>query len=143
VRGREDAATAQVGRDNADPRVALFDLAAEGLVGRMPNRGTGRADTEPRDWSSGYRTEGLVGRIPNRGGRGRAVTLVGRHRVSYHCGSAGRRSHWVNIWRSSPLSRDDTPTRPGESGAAIFAASWEPYSITISLETPCGEQEGW
>jgi hypothetical protein len=106
VRGCEDTAPTRVGRASA------------------LHHGRHRRVREIR----GQRTAaGLTERVNGQAGLTERVNgqLVGSWcgiRSGCRCAPAGRTPRRGSSWRSSPLSPDDSPTRPGSPCAAIFAA---------------------
>jgi hypothetical protein len=97
VRGREDAAAAQVrrGRCAVAREAAARGNAARGNAAKAAERVTGS----------------------------RAARLQVGERMQRSVAPAARRPRWENDWRSSLLSLDDSPTKPSTPGAAIFTAS--------------------
>jgi hypothetical protein len=144
VRGREDAAAAQVGQYAAARETAARDNAAWDDAAKGAERVTGSqaarrqqlggqmqrsvADGEPLKYSglnhephrldreiSGQSTAaGLIERL-----NGQLV----RHQYQLSLRPAARRPRRENTWRSSLLSLDDSPTKPSTPCATIFTAS--------------------
>jgi hypothetical protein len=126
VRGREDTAPTRVGRASAlhhGRHRRVREIRGQRTAAGLTERVNGQAGLTERVNGQA----GLTERVNGQAGLTERVNgqLVGSWcgiRSGCRCAPAGRTPRRGSSWRSSPLSPDDSPTRPGSPCAAIFAA---------------------